>query len=95
MSVAVPPGFKLCIVARSGLADKGIVVTNAPAQIDSDYRNEIEVIVANHGREIVPISHGERVAQMYIEPVYKIEWEVVDQLDATERKGGFGHTGMT
>lgn len=94
IKVAVPKGYKLCIAARSSLAEKGLVVTNAPGQIDSDYRGPIQVLVLNVGREIVEIKDGERFAQCWLEKVIKVKWEQVQELDATERNdGGFGSTG--
>lgn len=93
-SMEVPPGYKANIMARSGWATKGLIVTNGPGQIDSDYRNRIKVIVTNVGAQNpVVIQHGERIAQMSIEPVYMFEWEMVSELSTTNRLGGFGSTG--
>lgn len=96
ISVAIPKGFKLCIAARSGLAAKGLAVMNAPGQIDEDYRGTIKVIVANiTGRELITIAHGDRFAQCWLEPVYKVNWKVVKELTPTERGvGGLGSTGV-
>lgn len=96
MKVAIPDGYKLCIAARSGLAKKGLIVLNGVGQIDSDYRGEIAVLMMNCGPEILYINNGDRIAQCWIEPVYKIDWEVVEKLDDTARgSGGFGSTGVS
>ncbi len=94
-SMQIPPGYKACVSARSGLASRGLIVTNAPGQIDSDYRGRVKVVVTNVGQEIIVIEHGFRIAQMWIEPVYTFDWKTVESLDATVRNdGGFGSTGM-
>ena len=95
ISVAIPPGYKICVSARSGLAKRGLICTNAPGQIDSDYRDEMMVIVNNVGREIIELQDGKRFAQCWVEPVWKIKWNKVDVLPPadSERKGGFGSTG--
>ncbi|HUE38518.1 MAG TPA: dUTP diphosphatase, partial [Candidatus Binatia bacterium] len=62
--------------------------------IDADYRGEIQVIVVNHGDQAVTIRNGDRIAQMIVGPVSRVEWVEVDALDDTDRGGGgFGHTG--
>ena len=95
MTVAIPKGWKICIAAKSGLAERGLVCTNAPAQIDSDYRGEISVLAISLGREIIEINDGERFAQAWIEPAYRIRWNQKDTLPETERgSGGFGSTGI-
>ncbi len=93
--IAVPPGYEAQVRPRSGLALKhGITVANAPGTIDADYRGEVGVILCNIGREPFTIQRGERIAQMVIQPVVQAEWDVCEELDATERgEGGFGHTG--
>jgi dUTP pyrophosphatase len=94
LKMAIPEGYKLCIVPRSCLAKRGITVINSPAQIDEDFRGEVEVVLANLGGEIIVIKDGERFAQCYLEEVVRIEWEPTDKLDETERgSGGFGSTG--
>ena len=95
LSIQLKPGWKANISARSGHACQGLVVTNAPGKIDSDYRGRIQVIVTNVGNvNPITLKHGERIAQMEIEPVYLFDWLVVDVLDVTERgDGGFGSTG--
>lgn len=94
-SIEVPPGYKANVMARSGWATKGLIVTNGIGQIDSDYRGRVKVIVTNVGAQNpVVIQHGERIAQMSIDPVYTFNWEVVDKLSETVRgSGGFGSTG--
>ena len=94
-SMEIKPGYKAVIMARSGWASKGVVVTNAPGQIDEDYRGRIKVIVGNFGtNNPVTIKHGDRIAQMAIVPVWKFDWQVVTELSETVRgEGGFGSTG--
>lgn len=94
-SMALPSGWEAQIRPRSGLAQKGIQVTNSPGTIDDDYRGRLGVILNNTGREIVNIRHGERFAQMALKPVWHFQWNIVDELDETERSdGGFGSTGL-
>jgi dUTP pyrophosphatase len=94
-SMEISPGYKAEIMARSGWASKGVVVTNAPGQIDEDYRGRIKVIIGNFGtNNPVVIKHGDKIAQMAIVPVWKFEWQVVTELSETVRgAGGFGSTG--
>ena len=93
---AIPRGYKICISARSGYAKRGLVCVNAPAQIDSDYRDEIMIIAGNIGREIIEINDGDRFAQCWIEPVNRIRWNSKKEIPAAEsdRTGGFGSTGV-
>jgi len=94
-SMELPKGYRASITARSGLASKGLMIANAPGIIDSDYRGRVRVSVINVGKEIIVIKHGDRIAQMAIEPVYLFDFECVPQLEATERgEGGFGSTGV-
>ena len=94
--IAVPPGYEAQVRPRSGLALKNMIsVLNAPGTIDSDYRNEVGVILANFGREPFTVARGMRIAQMVICRVYQAELVEVDRLDETERHmGGFGSTGL-
>jgi len=93
--MALPPGWEAQIRPRSGLAQKGIQVTNSPGTIDDDYRGRLMVVLNNAGREIVNIKHGERFAQIALKPVWYFAWNIVDELDATERgASGFGSTGV-
>ncbi len=93
--MALPPGYEAQIRPRSGLAAKrGLTLLNAPGTIDSDYRGEIKCVVVNLSNEVQTIEPGERIAQMVIARYEQIDWEVVDDLDVTERgTGGFGSTG--
>lgn len=95
LSIALPPGFEAQVRPRSGLAIKhGITVLNSPGTVDADYRGEIKVILINHGKEAFTIERGMRIAQMVIERFEHIEWEVVKDLEETNRgAGGFGSTG--
>lgn len=93
--VAIPEGYQISLRPRSGLSIKqAVTLINAVGLIDSDYRSEIMVPVINLGLEDVYIEDGERVCQALLEPVYRIEWDEVNSLDETERKGGFGSTGL-
>jgi dUTP pyrophosphatase len=95
ISIELPPGFKAEIAARSGWANRGLVVANSPGQVDEDYRGRICVAVYNVGKEILKIKHGDRIAQMWPVPVYRFQWDRVDQLEETNRgTGGFGSTGV-
>jgi dUTP pyrophosphatase len=95
LAIALPPGYEAQIRPRSGLAAKhGITLVNTPGTIDADYRGEIKVILINHGEETFEINEGERIAQMVVAPVTRIEWDEVEELnDTTRGKGGFGSTG--
>lgn len=92
---AIPEGYEIQVRPRSGLALKsGLTVLNTPGTIDASYRNEIGVILINHGTESVWIEDGERIAQFVLAKVDTIEWNVVSSLDETDRIGGFGSTGI-
>lgn len=95
LKVAVPPGYEWQIRPRSGNALKyGVTVLNSPGTVDSDYRGEVKVILANLGRDPFVIKRGDRIAQAVLVPVAHPEFTVVDRLEDTERgEGGFGHTG--
>jgi dUTP pyrophosphatase len=95
LAVAIPEGFEGQIRARSGLAvAHGLAVINAPGTIDSDYRGEIKVALINLGKKPFSIHRGDRIAQMIINRVYRVQWDLKESLAATERnEGGFGHTG--
>ena len=95
VAVAIPEGYEGQVRMRSGLAhDKGLALLNAPGTIDSDYRGEIQVIVANLGSEPVTLERGERIAQLIFAPVVRARLEKVLELPATHRgEGGFGSTG--
>lgn len=85
IKVAIPEGYKMCIAAINSFAEKGLLISNTPAQIDSNCREEVEVLVINAGREIIEIKDGERFAQCWLDKVYKFDWEVVDTLDELAR----------
>ncbi len=95
ISIAFSKDYEIQIRPRSGLAVKNnISVLNTPGTIDSDYRGEIKIIIYNHGNEDFEINNGDRIAQMVLVPVMKIEFEETDTLPETLRgKGGFGSTG--
>ena len=94
--IGLPQGIEAQIRPRSGLSLKtGLSIPNSPGTIDSDYRGEIKVIVANLSNEIVGIKDGDRIAQMVIAKYERTEWKLVTNLDETERgSGGFGSTGV-
>ncbi len=95
LAIALPEGFEAQVRPRSGLAlNQGVTLLNAPGTIDSDYRGEIGVILANLGDAPVEVSRGMRIAQMVIAPVARASWREVEGLDETARGGGgFGSTG--
>ena len=97
IAVAIPPGYEGQVRMRSGLAhDKGLALLNAPGTVDSDYRGEIRVIVANLGAEPVTIHRGDRIAQLVFAPVVQARFERVDELPPSSRNtGGFGSTGKS
>ena len=97
LAVAIPPGYEGQVRMRSGLAVRhGLSLLNGPGTIDSDYRGEIQVILANLGSEPVTITRGERIAQLVLAPVTRAQWEPVAELPATPRDaGGFGSTGKS
>ena len=93
--IELPLGYEAQVRPRSGLAIKhGITCLNTPGTIDSDYRGELKIILINLSNEPFAIQHGERIAQMIIQPVVKAAWEEVTVLNESKRgEGGFGHTG--
>lgn len=95
LKIALPLGYEAQVRARSGLALKhGIICPNAPGTIDSDYRGECGVILANIGNEPFVIRRGERIAQLVIARHERADWIEVETLDETARgTGGFGSTG--
>ena len=95
LSVAFPSDYEIQIRPRSGLAaKKNISVLNTPGTIDSDYRGELKIILFNHGDENFIINNNDRVAQMVLTPVIKMELEETNELPNSIRgKGGFGSTG--
>jgi len=95
LSVAFPDNYEIQVRPRSGLAAKNnISVLNTPGTIDSDYRGEIKVILFNHGSKEFVINNKDRIAQMILAPIYKMDIEEVNNLPGSIRgKGGFGSTG--
>jgi dUTP pyrophosphatase len=96
-AMAIPAGYEVQVRPRSGLALKhGITCLNSPGTIDSDYRGEVKVILANLGQEDFIITRGDRIAQLVPAPVQRATFAMVDDLDDTARgSGGFGSTGVT
>lgn len=94
--VEIPQGYEAQIRGRSGLAiNHGISLANGIGTIDSDYRGEIKVILINLGTEPFHIKHGDRIAQMILTKYEKIDFQLVSELNDTDRgKNGFGHTGL-
>ena len=92
--IAIPEQYEIQIRPRSGLAAKnGISVLNTPGTIDSDYRGEIKIILINLGKNIFKIKKNDRIAQMIVCPIIKVELEEVESLPETVRgEGGFGST---
>lgn len=95
ISIAIPPGHGGFVLPRSGLALKhGISVVNAPGLIDAAYRGEIKVVLLNTDpADDYSVARGDRIAQLVIQRVEQVEWNVVDDLDGVDRGGGFGHSG--
>ncbi len=95
LSIAIPEDTEVQIRPRSGLAAKSsISVLNTPGTIDSDYRGEIKIILFNHGKEEFTVNNMDRIAQMILMPVLKVEFEEVEELPKSVRgSGGFGSTG--
>jgi dUTP pyrophosphatase len=94
--IALPEGYEAQVRPRSGLALKhGITVLNTPGTIDADYRGEIGVCLINLSQEDFVINDGERIAQLVISRHEQGDFELVEELDETERgAGGYGHTGV-
>ena len=95
LSVAFPDEYEIQIRPRSGLAaKKNISILNTPGTIDSDYRGELKIILFNHGNENFIINNNDRVAQMVLTPIIKMELEETNELPNSIRgEGGFGSTG--
>ena len=95
-SFAIPDGYEVQVRPRSGLALKhGITCLNTPGTIDSDYRGEVKVILANLGEDDFQITKGDRIAQLVVAPVTHAAMAEVEEIDATVRgAGGFGSTGV-
>ena len=96
LRIALPIGCEAQVRPRSGLAlTHGITVLNSPGTIDADYRGPVHVILANLGEKPFTVQRGDRIAQMVVAKVERIEWVEVKTVSATSRgEGGFGHTGV-
>ena len=94
LAIALPVGYEAQIRPRSGLACKnGVTLVNAPGTIDADYRGEIGVLMINHGDRAFVVRRGDRIAQMIVQRVCRVRWDVRTELSPTARgNGGFGHT---
>lgn len=95
IALSMPTGIEGQVRPRSGLAIRhGVTCLNSPGTIDSDYRGEIFVILANFGEEPFPVRRGDRIAQIVFSRTLRVRLEVVPELEGTPRgEGGFGHTG--
>jgi len=95
IAVALPHGYEAQVRPRSGLAWKtGLTLINSPGTVDADYRGEIQVLLINLGDGPVVLERGDRIAQLVVQPVPRVEWEEVPDLPVSARgAGGFGHTG--
>lgn len=94
--IALPPGYEAQVRPRSGLALRhGIGMVNSLGTIDWDYRGEIKVILINLGHLPFTIQRGDRIGQLVVAPVSRVDWQLVENLNETARNaGGFGHTGV-
>jgi dUTP pyrophosphatase len=94
-ALELPDGYEAQVRPRSGLALKhGVTPLNSPGTIDADYRGEVMVLMINHGSETFTIRRGDRIAQLVVAPVSRVDLVAVEVLGATERgPGGFGSTG--
>lgn len=97
LAIAIPEGYAGFVQPRSGLAIKqGVTVLNTPGLIDSHYRGELKVALINlDPNNVFEVNPGDRIAQLVIQKVERVAWNVVDSLDETERgEGGFGSSGV-
>lgn len=95
IKLEIPFGYEVQVRPRSGLAIKhGITLVNSPGTIDSDYRGDIGIILINLSNEEYTVNPAERIGQLVLQKVYKMEFKEVEELESSERSvGGFGHTG--
>jgi len=93
LRLAMPKGWEAQIRARSSYGAKGVIVANGPGTIDHNYRDEVGVILLNLSGSVFEIKHGDRIAQMLFAPVPDVVWSR-GSLNETDRKGGFGSTGV-
>jgi dUTP pyrophosphatase len=96
IALEIPPGHEGQVRPRSGLAVRhGVGLLNAPGTIDADYRGEVQVVLVNHGQAPVAFARGDRIAQLVVAPVTRVDVELVDELaDSRRGSGGFGSTGQ-
>jgi len=93
--IQLPEGYEVQVRPRSGLAIKnGVTVINTPGTIDSDYRLEVCVLLVNLSLKTFMINNGDRIAQMVINKYETCEWDIVEELEKSDRLGGLGHTGV-
>lgn len=95
VAVEIPPDYAGFVLPRSGLALRhGVTCLNTPGLIDAGYRDELKVLLVNTDAAVAyDVRRGDRIAQLVIQPVEHVEFTVVEALSASERGGGFGHTG--
>lgn len=95
IAVAIPEGYAGFVLPRSGLALKhGVTVVNAPGLIDAGYRGELQVVLINTDPTTdYGVKRGDRVAQLVIQRVEEVTWQIVESLEGFDRGGGFGHSG--
>lgn len=95
IAIAIPEGYAGFVLPRSGLSLKhGVTVVNAPGLIDAGYRGELKVVMINTDPTTdYEVTRGDRIAQLVIQRVEEVTWQVVDSLDGFDRGGGFGHSG--
>jgi dUTP pyrophosphatase len=95
IAIAIPLGYAGFVLPRSGLALKhGVTVVNAPGLIDAAYRGEIKVVLLNTDpHDAYEVHRGDRIAQLVLQRVEQVSWDVVEALDGDDRGGGFGHSG--
>ncbi len=95
VAFAIPEGYAGFVQPRSGLALRhGITCLNTPGLIDAGYRDELKVLLVNlDPLEPYEVQRGERIAQLVVQAVARVEWSLVEELDGSNRGGGFGSTG--
>lgn len=96
LRLSIPAGYEAQVRSRSGLAaEQGLLVLNSPGTIDSDYRGEVKVILANLGELAAQVRPGDRIAQLVFSPVARVEFSAgFEENDSRRGAGGFGHTGI-
>ena len=96
IKIAIPEGYEIQVRPKSGLAlNHGITLLNTPGTIDSGYRGEVKVIMANFGKETFKIEKGSKIAQLILNKIEFPEFELTEELpDSSRKEGGFGSTGL-